>query len=238
MIDILRKIFVRTPNTWRVTWRFVMMTAALLLVHYAILDNLAIKEAFDKLKMSPEMVENLTLLVQTEPAIPIVLLLTVLVWLMGFARLAKLGAYLYAIELILTILASVITLLVTLAYRDDDVWGLMKDAVVVWLGNMVTFSIWYWLIDAPHAQIGERPQGKFEFLFPQRAGDLPGWQNWQPHFFDYLFLAFTTGTSFGPTETAPLSRRAKILVMSQSLISLIVIAVLAARGINILKPPT
>lgn len=123
MIDTLRKIFVRTPNTWRVTWRFVLMTAALLLVHYAILDNLAIKEAFDKLKMSPEMVENLTLLVQTEPAIPIVLLLTVLVWLMGFARLAKLGAYLYAIELILTILASVITLLVTLAYRDDDVWG-------------------------------------------------------------------------------------------------------------------
>jgi hypothetical protein len=55
-----------------------------------------------------------------------------------------------------------------------------------------------------------------------------------PGFVDYLFLAFNTSTAFSPTDTLALSRRVKLLMMIQSLLSLVVIAVLAARAVNML----
>ena len=51
---------------------------------------------------------------------------------------------------------------------------------------------------------------------------------------DYLFLAFNTSTAFSHTDTAVLSRWAKLGTMLQSLISLTIIALLAARAVNIL----
>jgi len=58
--------------------------------------------------------------------------------------------------------------------------------------------------------------------------------SWTPQFVDYLFLAFNTSTAFSPTDTAVLSRRTKLGMMVQSLISLTIIALLAARAVNIL----
>ena len=58
--------------------------------------------------------------------------------------------------------------------------------------------------------------------------------DWSPEFLDYLFLAFNTSTAFSPTDTPVLDRWAKIMSMLQSLLSLTIIAVLAARAINVL----
>ena len=63
---------------------------------------------------------------------------------------------------------------------------------------------------------------------------LDGHERWSPHFADYLFLAFNTSTAFSPADVPPLSRWAKMLMMIQSMISLLILAVLAARAINIL----
>jgi hypothetical protein len=60
-----------------------------------------------------------------------------------------------------------------------------------------------------------------------------GQQDWSP-FMDYLFLAFNTSTAFSPTDTPVLARWAKVLTMLQSLLSLLIIALLAARAVNIL----
>ncbi len=57
---------------------------------------------------------------------------------------------------------------------------------------------------------------------------------WSPNFIDYLFLAFNTSTAFSPTDVPVLERWAKVLMMLQSLISLTVLALLAARAVNIL----
>jgi hypothetical protein len=71
-----------------------------------------------------------------------------------------------------------------------------------------------------------------DFMFPQQVdGDTNGWA---PHFIDYVFLAFNTATAFSPTDTPPLSRPAKVLMMIESIISLIIVAGIAARAINIL----
>ena len=61
-----------------------------------------------------------------------------------------------------------------------------------------------------------------------------GLSEWSPNFLDYLFLAFNTSTAFSPTDVPVLARWAKVLVMLQSLISLTVIVLLAARAVNIL----
>jgi uncharacterized membrane protein len=58
--------------------------------------------------------------------------------------------------------------------------------------------------------------------------------DWAPEFVDYLFLAFNTSTAFSPTDTAVLTRGAKLGMMAQSLISLAIIALIAARAVNIL----
>ncbi len=59
-------------------------------------------------------------------------------------------------------------------------------------------------------------------------------EGWSPGFLDYLFLAFNTSTAFSPTDTLVLSRPAKVLMILQSAISLLVLAILAARAINTL----
>jgi hypothetical protein len=61
-----------------------------------------------------------------------------------------------------------------------------------------------------------------------------GEEEWEPNFVDYLFLAFNTSTAFSPTDVPVLSRWAKILMMIQALISLMVIALLAGRAVNLL----
>lgn len=118
---------------------------------------------------------------------------------------------------------------------------LLRSAAALWLSNILVFASWYWRLDAggPHkrAQRGDHIRGAF--LFPQMT--LPpdrkhaaGLQEWSPNFIDYLFLAFNTSTAFSPTDVPVLSRWAKVLMMLQSTISLLVIALLAARAVNIL----
>lgn len=118
---------------------------------------------------------------------------------------------------------------------------LLQSAAALWLANILVFASWYWRLDAggPHrrAQRTGHPIGAF--LFPQMTiaperKHAAGLHEWSPNFVDYLFLAFNTSTAFSPTDVPVLSRWAKVLMMLQSLISLLVIALLAARAVNIL----
>ena len=111
----------------------------------------------------------------------------------------------------------------------------LGDSALIWAMNVVTFAVWYWELDGggPARRRGDRHASE-DFLFPQiaRGGDEA--RGWSPGFVDYLFLAFNTSTAFSPTDTAVLSRRAKVLTMAQSLISLAVVAVLIGRAVNTL----
>ncbi len=113
--------------------------------------------------------------------------------------------------------------------------GLLRDAALIWLVNTLTFALWYWELDAggPSQRIHHGYTSQ-DFVFPQVAALASDRPPWCPHFVDYLFLAFNTSTAFSPTDTLVLSRRAKLLMMIQALISLVVLAVIAARAINTL----
>ncbi len=73
-----------------------------------------------------------------------------------------------------------------------------------------------------------------DFLFPQMStpGSAPGWA---PRFIDYLYTSFTNATAFSPTDTMPLTPSAKLLMMVESLASLLTVALVIARAVNILK---
>jgi hypothetical protein len=113
---------------------------------------------------------------------------------------------------------------------------LLRSACALWIANILVFALWYWKLDGGGPLRRERPQGMFSssFLFPQMVEREGQDATWAPHFVDYLFLAFNTSTAFSPTDTAVLSRWAKLSMMLQSLISLMIVALLAARAVNIL----
>jgi hypothetical protein len=112
---------------------------------------------------------------------------------------------------------------------------LIVDALVIFVTNILIFALWYWYIDSASTRFLETTvDRRWDFLFPQRQASYPGYEDWKPRFSDYVFLAYTTSVAFSPTDTAPLSRAAKILMMTQSIISLIAITAVAGTAINIL----
>jgi hypothetical protein len=119
---------------------------------------------------------------------------------------------------------------------------LLVVAVQLWLTNVIVYALWFWETDGggPSARLRynfEQNPGRADFLFPQMAltPDLQEKLRWRPAFVDYLFLAFTNATAFSPTDTFALSPLAKVLMMAQALTSLITIAIVAGRAINVLS---
>lgn len=123
---------------------------------------------------------------------------------------------------------SVILLVVFLSTQPVAPATALRDAGLIWLANMVTFAVWYWEIDegGPGRRHNDAHKGD-DFQFPQ---DQDGASGWSPDFADYLFLAFNQSTAFGPTDTSVMSKRAKVLSMTQAVFSLVIIAVVVARA--------
>jgi hypothetical protein len=113
--------------------------------------------------------------------------------------------------------------------------ALLGSASALWATNILVFALWYWKLDAGGPLMRDRPHALCDssFLFPQMLSKEEKDSNWKPNFVDYLFLAFNTSTAFSPTDTAVLSRWAKVGTMLQALISLTIVALLAARAVNI-----
>ncbi len=149
------------------------------------------------------------------------------------------------IEAIVTMLFVVtvgFSVVVTLKYLffamlspSSDITGLqlLTSSVAVWANNVLVFSVAYWRLDrgGPEAR-AHHPSSNPDWLFPQESGDTP--YHRPTIFFDYLFLAFWTATAFSPTDALPLTIRAKLLMMFESLIALVTIIAVASRAINIL----
>jgi len=114
--------------------------------------------------------------------------------------------------------------------------ALLRSAIALWFTNVLVFALWYWKLDAGGPLVRDSSRGDLDssFLFPQMMNQSGDYDSWSPNFIDYLFLAFNTSTAFSPTDTAVLSRWAKLGMMVQSIISLTIVALLAARAVNIL----
>jgi uncharacterized membrane protein len=155
--------------------------------------------------------------------------------LRGSHRLAR-GLGFGVIGLVTVAVVVSVFLLVSSSLGDrTSAPALLRDAALLWAINVTAFAVWYWEIDGggPAQRLREAHTSQ-DFLFPQgNLGDKAA-RAWSPGFLDYLFLAFNTSTAFSPTDTAFLSRRAKVLMMVQALLSLLILAVLVSRAVNTL----
>ena len=130
----------------------------------------------------------------------------------------------------LALVLGIALLIITLP-ADKHAINLLRSAAILWCFNILVFALWYWELDGggPWKRHLSGHQAA-DFMFPQQAGG----NSWVPHFLDYLFLAFTGATALSPADTLPLSRPAKALMMTEAILSLTVVTVLAARAVNIL----
>jgi hypothetical protein len=124
---------------------------------------------------------------------------------------------------------------VTLHPASANAFSLLSSSVVIWTANVLTFSLLYWQIDrgGPHAR-ANRLNVKPDWVFAQPPAPEDLAPDWRPLFLDYLYLGYNTATAFSPTDASPLTRRAKMLMMIESMISLLTLVIVVSRAINVI----
>jgi uncharacterized membrane protein len=117
-----------------------------------------------------------------------------------------------------------------------DPGKLLVTGGAIWLTNVIVFSLWYWEFDrgGPLAR-AHHPVATPDFLFPQMSDPKLAPAEWQPEYVDYLYVSFTNAMAFSPTDVMPLSRWAKLTMLVQSLVSLVIAVLVIARAVNILR---
>ena len=176
------------------------------------------------------------------PTVEAVILITLIT--LNPARISRKSRPLRLLGLTLIVIASLanaysagslITGLVT-GTRGDAPAPLLAVGAAIYLTNIIVFALWYWELDrgGPAARAaGTRPHP--DFLFPQMATPHIADPDWEPGFLDYLYVSFTNATAFSPTDTMPLTRWPKMIMLLQAGISLVTVALVIARAVNILK---
>jgi len=112
---------------------------------------------------------------------------------------------------------------------------LLAGGAAIWLTNVLAFGLAYWEFDRGGPAVrasGERPFP--DFLFAQMQNPEMAPPDWEPAIADYLYLSFTNAAAFSPTDVLPLSRWAKLLMLTQSVVALAVVVLVVARAVNVL----
>jgi hypothetical protein len=139
-----------------------------------------------------------------------------------------------------SLIVSVVLLVAFLPSKKEAPAALLLSGAELWLSNVVIFALWYWRLDGGGpTRRAEHDIGSRTFVFPQMQVEIAerprfGIENWRPGFVDYLFIAFTTSSSFGPTDAPVLLHWAKLFTMLQACIALTITVVLIARAIGVL----
>jgi hypothetical protein len=151
-----------------------------------------------------------------------------------------LGLLINAITTI-ALIGSVVLLITALPSHKEHPLQLLRSGAALWMTNVLVFSLWYWRLDGggPTKREQRREFGSRSFLFPQmqiEASERECYKigPWRPRFVDYLFVALTQSSTFGPTDAPILARWAKILTMIQIFISLTIVILLISRAVGVL----
>ncbi len=141
----------------------------------------------------------------------------------------------------LALIGSVTLLVGAIPVHKEAPLYLLLSGAELWLTNVLVFALWYWRLDGggPTVRDQRREFGSSSFVFPQmqiekiERGRFRV-ERWRPGFVDYLFIAFTTSSTFGPTDAPILARWAKVLTMCQIFLSLSIVVLLISRAVGIL----
>jgi hypothetical protein len=157
------------------------------------------------------------------------------------ADLARHRSWLHPTVVTLATLMVAAALWATVRLIDDLIHGsvltndparLLAAGALVWLGNNLSFSLLYWLIDSGGPIMRARQSLLVDFAFTQHMSLELAPHGWRPVFLDYLHLGFTNATAFSPTDVMPLTQRAKYTMLVQSTVALALFGLIVARAVN------
>jgi hypothetical protein len=119
---------------------------------------------------------------------------------------------------------------------STDANVLLASGGAIWLSNVIAFGLWYWDLDRGGAAARARGSGRRPaFVFPEMVNAEYVGPGWYPKFMDYLHLSFTTATAFSPTDVSAIKPWAKLMMMAEEAISLVVAVLVVSRAVNILR---
>jgi hypothetical protein len=176
------------------------------------------------------------------PAVPETLLVIPLAWHRPRRRLAQLGHRRTVALMLLGVVSLanatlLVAVLASLILGDETSGGqLLLKAITVWSTNVIAFGLWYWAFDrgGPVRRLQANPPPP-DFQFPQMENPQLAAPGWQPELIDYLYVSFTNSIAFSPTDAMPLSRWAKLLMLTESSLSSITVLLVTARAVNIFR---
>lgn len=132
-------------------------------------------------------------------------------------------------------LAILVAGLVTQSAEDLSGGQLLFTGFAIFTANLIVFGLTFWELEAggPDARRSPEPRVAVDFRFPQDDPPDPK-ADWKPRVWDYLYVSLTNSIAFSPTDTMPLSLRAKALMGLGSFVSAVTVLLVAARAVNVL----
>ena len=135
-------------------------------------------------------------------------------------------------------LVGILLVILSLLTGGSEMTGgqLLASAVVVLVVNQISFGLIFWELDGGGpAQRAASGRPTPDFQFPQDDNPKLASPGWAPGFWDYVYVALTNSIAFSPTDTMPLTYKAKLYMSFESMTSAITILVVAARAVNVLQ---
>jgi hypothetical protein len=173
---------------------------------------------------------------------PEIVLLVALAWEPALQMLERIGHRRNVALILLGIISvqnavALVALIGSLVSGHENSGGqLLLKGVTIWGTNVIAYGLWFWGFDRGGAVRRREPDPPPpDFQFPQMENPQLAAPGWHPHLVDYIYISFTNSIAFSPTDAMPLSRWAKLLMLSESAVSAISILLVTARAVNIFK---
>jgi hypothetical protein len=112
---------------------------------------------------------------------------------------------------------------------------LLIKAVAIWFANVVTFGLWLWELDGGGPLQRAQGRDRVELQFPQDENPGLAEPGWHPRLIDYVYVSLTNSIAFSPTDAMPLARRVKLVMAAETVVSVAVTLLVAARAVNVLQ---
>jgi hypothetical protein len=134
--------------------------------------------------------------------------------------------------------ALVILVAALVSAHSSDLTGgeLLFTGFAIWIANVIVFGLWFWEFESggPIARLRATERVTPDFQFPQDENPGLATKGWRPGVWDYVYVSMTNSIAFSPTDTMPLTVRAKVLMGSESALAAITLLLVAARAVNVL----
>ena len=122
--------------------------------------------------------------------------------------------------------------LVTASASDLTGGELLFTGFAIWSADVIVFGLWFWEVDAAVRDSSARSYTTSGLSFCNEESKAA--EGWRPQVWDYLYVSLTNSIAFSPTDTMPLSLRAKAMMGFESGISAVTVLLIAARAVNVL----